>query len=251
VKTILLKIAAMMGLIWQLVPVRLRHLLIKGLMVLETRGNPAKGLARAFSLEDDMLHVINERALALGGGIHPKHRLTKYHNFFTERVEDGDHVLDVGCSYGAVARSVARSNPAITVMGVDLHAKNLGRAKNHPENPPNLQFFLGDATQDLPEGVWNVIILSNVLEHISDRIGFLQALCQKTRCQKILIRVPCFERDWSLPMRRELGVNYYSDNDHKIEHTGDEFAQEMDKAGLKIDEIFFCWGEIWATVHPQ
>jgi len=250
VKKFLLKIADLYGYAWQIVPKRLRALFIKGLMVLETRGDPAEGLVRAFDLEDGLLRVINERALALGGGVHPKHRLTRYHDFFIDRLKDGDHVLDVGCSYGAVARDVAKSHPSISVVGIDLNAENLECAKNHPENPPNLKFFLGDATKNVPDGSFNVVILSNVLEHIDDRSGFLIALRQKTQCKKLLIRVPCFERDWSLPLRRELGVNYFSDSDHKIEYTRDEFENEMRRSNLKIGEILFQWGEIWATVCP-
>lgn len=251
-KKIALKIADTLAMIWRLIPVRLRHLFIKGLMVLESRDpSPAKGLARAFALEDAIHHVINERALVLGAGVHPKHRLISYHDFFIERVPKGGSVLDVGCSYGAVARSVARACPDSTVLGIDYDVEKLNRAKQNPDNTPNLSYLVGDATKDLPEGSWSTIILSNVLEHIVDRVGLLQALVKTTHCDRILIRVPYFERDWSIPMRRELGIYYYSDDDHKIEHTAREFEQEMTAAGLNIEEIIYRWGEIWATTTPK
>ena len=40
--------------------------------------------------------MINERALRCGDGIHPKHSLTKYHNFFTDNILNGENILDVG-----------------------------------------------------------------------------------------------------------------------------------------------------------
>jgi len=250
-KQFILGVASFLAVVWRVIPYRLRQTFIKGLMVLETRGDPTKGLARAFAMEDSLLHVLNERALALGHGIHPKHHLTQYHDFFIQRISDRDRVLDVGCSTGEVARSIAQAHPAAQIMGVELDKLKFDGAVNFPCNPPNLKFFHGDATKDLPEGGWNVIVLSNVLEHIADRIGFLKALCRHTQCHRLLIRVPYFERDWSIPMRRELGVNYFSDSDHKIEHTREEFKDEMTQAGLVIDEIHYRWGEIWATVLPK
>ena len=64
----------------------------------------------------------------------------------------------------------------------------------------------------------------------------------------MLMRVPLFERDWQMPLRKELGVNYFSDNDHKIEHTLNEFKNEIMDAGLFINNINTLWGEIWAVV---
>jgi hypothetical protein len=95
-----------------------------------------------------------------------------------------------------------------------------------------------------------VVVLSNVLEHIKDRVGLLKALMATTMARRFLIRVPLFERDWKLAMRRELGVNYYSDPDHKIEPRESEFRSEMAQAGLAVDELITPWGEIWAMMSP-
>ena len=54
-----------------------------------------------------------------------------------------------------------------------------------------------------------------------------------------------------MPLRRELGVNYYSDPDHKIEHTIAEFEAEMADAGLAVSELLTPWGEIWATCETR
>ena len=56
-----------------------------------------------------------------------------------------------------------------------------------------------------------------------------------------------FERSWEIPMRKELGVNYYSDNDHKIEHTLIQFKKEMAESNLQIKTMHTIWGEIWAV----
>jgi SAM-dependent methyltransferase len=249
-KALGLKVANVIAVFWQLIPQRLRLLLLKGLFVIESRGrNTEQALARLFALDDALEHVVNERAMVLGKGEHPKHKLTNYHEFFVERIANNQRVLDVGCGYGAVARSIALARPNAGVTGVDYDEVRLQQARAG-SNPPNLSFIEADATKSVPPGPWDVVVLSNVLEHITDRVGFLSALIANTQAQRFLIRVPHFERDWKMPMRRAVGANYYSDPDHKIEPSQAEFREETSRAGLIVDELITPWGEIWATLHP-
>jgi SAM-dependent methyltransferase len=249
-KALGLKLADLMALLWQILPRRGRLFLLKGLFVLESRGaDTGKALARLFAVHDAIEHVINERAMVHGKGVHPKHGLTQYHDFFVAHIADGERVLDIGCGYGAVARTIARGRPNAQVTGLDYDKGRLHQARTS-DNPPNLSFVEADATKTVPPGPWDVVVLSNVLEHIADRVGFLQALIANTQAKRFLIRVPLFERDWKMAMRRATGANYYSDPDHKIEPTREEFRDETSRAGLVIDELITPWGEIWATLHP-
>ena len=75
----------------------------------------------------------------------------------------------------------------------------------------------------------------------------IQCIISKTSAKKFLIRVPLFERDWQIAFRKEIGSYYFSDQDHKIEHTLEEFKNEILLSKLKITEIFTIWGEIWAS----
>ena len=43
-----------------------------------------------FILKDKLEWVINERALAIGNGEHPKHYLMNYHKFFVDRIKNFD-----------------------------------------------------------------------------------------------------------------------------------------------------------------
>lgn len=249
-KVFLLRLADALAVIWGLLPMRLRRGAALGLFILEGRaGGAHAGLRNLFAVEDALDLAINERATALGRGEHPKHRLTRYHDFFVERIADGARVLDVGCGYGAVARSIARARPSATVLGAELDEGRLTAAQA-ADNPSNLSFIRANATVSLPAGPWNVVVLSNVLEHIEDRIGFLKALVATARPSTILVRVPLFERDWKMAMRREVGANWMSDPEHFIEHTQAEFAAEMAAAGLSIVERVTLWGEIWAQCRP-
>lgn len=250
-KSLFLKLIGVLSVFWLLIPKRARNFFITGLLMLESRGRrPADGLRRILLIKDNLEWIINERALAYGEGQHPKHRLTNYHDFFIQRITDGDSVLDVGCGYGAVAHSIALSRPLSRVVGIDLYEPRLLIAQNL-KTPSNLEFILGDATVALPEGKWSVLILSNILEHIANRENFLRNLLHTSKTSRVLIRVPLFERDWQMPLRRELGVNYFSDEDHKVEHQLKEFYLEIEKADLKAVEVLTLWGEIWADCRVQ
>lgn len=246
-----LAVAGIAGRIAAAVPAGLRRKLLFALLVLESRtGMPDAALRQLFAIADDLDLIIDERATALGGGAHPKHRLTNYHEYFIGHIGDGDRVLDIGCGLGFVARAIARARPHASVLGVDIDAASIADAQRG-ENPSNLEFRHADATQRLPEGAFDVVVLSNVLEHLDARPDFIRRVVAATQAHVVLLRVPLFERDWRLPMRRELGINYFSDPTHRIEHTLQEFAQEIAEGGLELVEQRLMWGEIWALCRPH
>ena len=249
-KTVIVTLARVLALPWSLVPFALRRRLVSGLIFVESRiGTPKSTLARLFALWDDLDLVINERATVYGDGVNPKHRLTRYHDFFIDRIAQGSRVLDVGCGVGAVARSIAERVPGSDVTGVDFDAAMVARAGSE-SLPDNLRFVHGDVIRDLPDEHWDVVVLSNVLEHVEDRVDLLRRLVECHTPARLLIRVPLFERHWHLPLRRELGVNYFSDPTHEIEHTLEEFDAEIARAGLVTVERLTRWGEIWAHCEP-
>jgi ubiquinone/menaquinone biosynthesis C-methylase UbiE len=246
-KKILFKVLISSNILSILIPNKLFYFLWKVMTLSKTFSTkPSKDLIKLFKLKDDLEKFINNRALAFGNGEHPKHYLISYHEFFIDNIIDGETVLDVGCGYGALSRSIANSKQKSIVIGLDYDESRLSQAVNS-KNPKNLRFIMGDATQLTIEESFNVVVLSNVLEHIKDRIGFLRELQSLTKAKKYLIRVPCYERDWQVPLRSKLGVNYFNDDDHKIEHKLEEFIYEVKQSGLIPKGITTNWGEIWAN----
>ena len=98
---------------------------------------------------------------------------------------------------------------------------------------------------------YDIIILSNIIEHIEARVDFIKYLIRNCSPKKILFRVPDFKRSWYLPLKKELGINYFSDAEHFIEPTYEEFEDEMNKAGLNIGTTKFIWGEIWSVCYVR
>lgn len=230
---------------WSLIPSKLRIFIFTFFYLLESRDKDSrKGLRNLFKLKDKLEWVINERALNYGKGIHPKHKLTKYHHFFIDRINNGETVIDIGCGYGEVARSIAKSKNLSKVYAVDIDPLKIEQANSYKKSN-NLSFLKLNAEENINFKA-DVVVLSNVLEHIISREEFLVRIRKSTNAKKFLIRVPMFERDWQIPLRKELKIYYYSDEDHKIEHTIQEFKKEIKNCNLQITYMATIWGEIWA-----
>ncbi len=248
-KKLILKISNLFSLIWLLVPSKIRKFLFTSFFILESRGsNTGNGLKRLFELKSNLEWVINERSIAYDKGTHPKHRLTPYHDFFIDRINDGEIVLDVGCGQAIVAASIAVARKNSFVFGIDIDEDNIKKGKNliNEKKLKNVKLIFGDVYEQR-ELKADKVIISNVLEHINNRIEFIEYLKLITKAKYFLIRVPLFERNWQIPFMRELGIDYFSDIDHKIEHTIVEFKKEMSDSKLIIKEMETLWGEIWVS----
>lgn len=208
-------------------------------------GDVKQNLKDLLILYSHIYKKLGDLAVQYDKGTHPKHRLTRYHDFFVNNVEKDESVLDLGTGRGDVAYDVAKKTSKI-VIGLDINSHNINYAKN-TYRLINLVFVKGDIYKDIIDQNFDVVILSNVLEHLDNRVELLKTIISKAKPRKILIRVPQFERDWTVPMKKELGVPYFLDSTHKIEYTYDEFEKELFSAGLHISKVQINWGEIWAV----
>ena len=184
-------------------------------------------------------------AVQYGNGTHPKHRLTKYHDFFVNNIDENESVLDLGSGRGDVTYDVAKKTCG-EVAGLESNSSNFLYA-TRTYVKPNLHFMRGDIYGDIPRRHFDVVILSNVLEHLKFRVNILKNIIESNTPKRILIRVPYFERDWTVAMKKELGIPYFLDDTHEIEYTHEEFYKEIAGAGLEVTSAIFKWGEIWAV----
>jgi SAM-dependent methyltransferase len=201
-------------------------------------------LRKLLEIDRALYRYLSFLAISAAGGLHPKHRLTGYHTFFTERVGPHERVLDVGCGNGALTNDIAQVT-AGQVLGIDLSAKNIAQAEANYRRS-NLSFLVGDAARDLPPaGPFDTLVLSNLWEHIEDRVEFMRRLLEASGAGKVLIRVPMFEREWLVPLKKELGLEWRLDSDHHIEYTEAQLRQEIEASGLVVEEMVVRWGEFW------
>lgn len=243
----LLKFASV---VLRIMPARLLRSLLVGLAVAKARSmSPKEGLRFLFWIDSALYPTMGQLAVRYGNGTHAKHRLIGYHDFFTARISAGERVLDIGCGIGAVAHDVASRSGAL-VVGVDMNEQNLAVARERYAHP-NVRYVYGDVLKTLPDERFDVVVLSNVLEHLPGRPEFLRRVGRTCAAPRFLIRVPLFERDWRVALKKELGIEYRLDATHEIEYTLESFEHEMAEAGMKIHYMEVRWGEIWAEVHPK
>ncbi|MEO1287762.1 MAG: methyltransferase domain-containing protein [Chloroflexota bacterium] len=210
---------------------------------------PDDALRFVFSIDTALYPIESSLSVAYGDGVHSKHRHMRYHDFFTQRIQTNERVLDIGCGIGALAFSIAQGTGA-SVIGIDYDENNIKFAQER-HTADNVQYVLGDVYEYTQTQTFDVVVMSNVLEHLTGRPALLRRIAQQTQAKRFLIRVPRFDRHWSVPLKKELGIEWRLDDDHETEFTPESFAEEMVQAQLTIQHIEYRWDEIWAELSSD
>ncbi len=236
------------GLNW-LSPASRANLLMELIYPSVQHDTPEEALRFLFEFDNRLYDLQGKMSVRYGHGIHTKHRHINYHQFFIKNLRPGECVLDIGSGNGFLSYDMATQVTNISVVGIELHETNIKFARKHYQHP-NLSFIHGNALKDLPNQRFDVVTLSNVLEHLEHRVEFLGKIKRQVRPKYLIIRVPMFERDWRVPLKRELGMDYRLDSTHHTEYSQEDFFDELQQAGLKPAHTEFRWGEIWSVVEP-
>lgn len=103
-------------------------------------------------------------------------------HILTHNIEN-PKVLDIGCGTGTVASILASAG--YDVLGIDLHEPTIQNAISH-YNFPNLKFEVKNP-MDIIDYEWDVIILSEVIEHVDSINAFLGHICSLLSFSGILL----------------------------------------------------------------
>lgn len=177
--------------------------------------------------------------------LHPKHRLMRYHDWFVSKLKSEWHVLDIGCGNGALAYDLI--DACSSVLAIDINEKNIDRAQRE-HSRRGITYICGDATVFSFPVNYDAIVISNVLEHIEDRVTFLKHIYANQSVDNppiLLLRVPMITRDWITLYKQEMGVEWRLDKTHFTEYTVDQLETELLQAGLHIEECCVQFGEIY------
>lgn len=183
-------------------------------------------------------------AIISENGVHPKHRIIRYEDWFLNEIQAGSTVVDIGSNTGGLSRHLAAKANAVIGIEIekDLHSvakrKALGNTSYHNADATTFDYR--------SVGTIDFFVLSNVLEHIENRIDFLSKLVTVSKAyknSKFLIRVPAFDRDWITPLKAELGIYWKLDPTHFTEYTMDSLRHEITSSGLIITTSTCRFGE--------
>lgn len=194
-------------------------------------------------------------ALILNGGVHPKHSILKYKEWFLNNIEAGWTVLDIGSNTGMLPYMLAQK--AKYVYGIEINEKYVSIARTRYTRN-NIEYVCVDATTYNYASCKPVdcITMSNVLEHIEERVDFLEYLINRVNWandeqKRFLFRVPQIDRGWLVAYKKQMGVDYRLDYTHCIEYTLESFTKEMDEAGIRIINADIRFGEIYAVCEAS
>lgn len=205
-----------------------------------------------FGIDARLYEWLGEAAIGAEGDLHPKHRLMRYHDFFVSRIRPGERVADLGSGVGALACAIA-ARAGAHVTGLDLSPRNVEASRARAAAAglaERTAFHHGDITTHRLDGTFDVVVLSNVLEHLTNREALLAQYVAWYAPSRFLIRVPAFDRDWRVPYKQELGIEWRLDPTHETEYTRDAIERELAAAGLTLTHCTGVWGEYWAEATP-
>lgn len=202
--------------------------------------------SKAYTLSGSIAAILND-------GIHPKHKIMKYKEWFLDNIQKDWVVLDVGCNTGMMPELMSKK--VNFVYGIEIEEQHILEAK-FKRQQENIEFIFADATayDYTPLKAIDCVTLSNVLEHIEHRVEFLQKLIKQIKWnnkKRFLIRVPMIDREWIAVYKKELGLEYRLDNTHYTEYTYGQLKNELDIAGIEIKSHHVKFGEIYTVCEVK
>ena len=149
-------------------------------------------------------------------------------------------VLDIGCGAGANAREIRRLAPDATIVGIEPNAEGarLARAAADEVFEGTLERWL----ESSPDRRFDVVLLSDVVEHIADPLSLLRRLNGHpgTRVAAWLVSVPNYAV-WYNRLRTLAGSFSYSwsglyDRTHLRFFTRRSIRELLERAGRSVTD---------------
>jgi SAM-dependent methyltransferase len=207
-------------------------------------GAPVNGLSRLAVRAVDLVNrrgkSVGVRLVRLTGkrpyAIHPKHLVEQpWHDWYLPHLEASDVVLDVGCANGAHLVRAATRCRSIVGFDYDLAQLPIAARTIRGQRLTNARVFAWDITGDFPfpPGTFSAALFLDVIEHLHPRVAVLREIARVLRDDgRLLVSGPNRATRWRRTLE-DAGLFAYSDPDHKIEYTRDEFLTELAAGGFE------------------
>lgn len=185
--------------------------------------------------------------------IHPKHLVgNPWHDWYVEHLRPSDFVLDVGCANGAHTLRVASRCKGILGFDYDLDQLRIARQEAARLGFDNVHLFAWDITTPFPfpDRIFDSALFLDVIEHLVPRVAVLHEIHRVLKDNgQLLVSGPSRETSWRRRLR-EAGLFAFSDPDHKVEYTREEFIAELRAGGFEVagDLMPVVYDTPWAGV---
>jgi cyclopropane fatty-acyl-phospholipid synthase-like methyltransferase len=136
-------------------------------------------------------------------------------------------VCEVGCGAGAILRALHDEMPAARFVGYEIAPDALRLAE--PLTTDRLEFRLGNAAED-PE-YFDLMLLMDVIEHVSDPVAFLAEL--RPKAAMVILHIPLDLSAQSVVRPRKL-LERRRDSGHIHYFTPETAIATVEDAGYKV-----------------
>lgn len=127
------------------------------------------------------------------------------------KLEDGAHVLDVGCGQGFATSLIAGSFPRSEVLGIDADAESLAVARERARAAglENLRFQVAEAAGDLGGG-WDLICVFDAFHHFGAPVDAAKRMLEALASDGTLMLVEPLAGDSVEDNLAAAGLLYYA-----------------------------------------
>jgi 2-polyprenyl-3-methyl-5-hydroxy-6-metoxy-1,4-benzoquinol methylase len=157
------------------------------------------------------------------------------HGYLETHANTSMYILDAGCGDGVQLQALTEL-PGKGVWGIDY---NLLRTRRARQNAPAANIVCGDLLR-LPfrQGTFDVVVCSQVIEHIPEDTGLLESLASALRAGGLLILGTPNEGCFMARMRNHFFEPMISKNsDHAHFYTESVIRQKIEAAGFFIAQV--------------
>lgn len=100
---------------------------------------------------------------------------------------DAEFILDVGCSNGALGRSLMAARPGRHVFGIEFDSTFAREASTYLENVIHADLNLLDWRQAFDDRLFDCLIFADVLEHLIEPSSCLRQACQHLKSDGCIV----------------------------------------------------------------
>ena len=155
-------------------------------------------------------------------------------SLISDLVEKNSKILDVGCGEGSLLKTLLKNHRKARAMGIDISKKAIEIAKNHL---PNEYFKVCDISTSIIDKEFDLIVSSDVLEHIIDDDMAIKNMGKMLKKDGRLIIVTL--QGQMRPFETKVG--------HVRNYMPGELEQKIKDSGLEIEQVI-NWG--WPFYSP-
>jgi SAM-dependent methyltransferase len=163
---------------------------------------------------------------------------------FLDQIPDPRRIADAGCGRGMITLACARHFPAAQVFGIDLDedqnrvnseiAKKVGFEK--------VQFVTMDAMKLPDMGRFDLVISTDMLEHMNDDLGAVKIFCEALEPSgHLLVHVPHLTRN-IFGWQRENWMDI--DGHVRPGYTKDELTRLLTRGGLHVKTCVYNYNTL-------